>query len=75
MLDDDDDLRAYVSRLESMSDAGITIEDDDDDFDFDEDDSQLQFDFATDSGDDAPDPGDADMLMEEVEQFLRDQDK
>ena len=24
---------------------------------------------------DAPDPGDADMLMEEVEQFLRDQDK
>jgi hypothetical protein len=51
MLDDDDDLRAYVSRLESMSDAGITIEDDDDDFDFDEDDSQLQFDFAMDSGD------------------------
>jgi PAC2 family len=75
MLDDDDDLRAYVSRLESMSDAGITIEDDDDDFDFDEDDSQLQFDFAMDSGDDAPDPAAADMLMEEVEQFLRDQDK
>ena len=45
------------------------------DFDFDEDDSQLQFDFAMDSGDDAPDPADAEMLMEEVEQFLRDQDK
>ena len=75
MLDDDDDLRSYVSRLESMSDAGITIEDDDDDFDFDEDDSQLQFDFAVDTGDDASDPADADMLMEEVEQFLRDQDK
>ena len=44
-------------------------------FDFDEDDSQLQFDFAMDSGDDAPDPADAEMLMEEVEQFLRDQDK
>jgi len=28
-----------------------------------------------DSGDDAPDPAAADMLMEEVEQFLRDQDK
>jgi hypothetical protein len=75
MLDDDDDLRSYVSRLESMSDAGITIEDDDDDFDFEEDDSQLQFDFAVDTGDDASDPADADMLMEEVEQFLRDQDK
>ena len=40
----------------------------------------LQFDFATDSGDDAADlgsdadVGDAETLMEEVEQFLRDQD-
>jgi len=77
MLDDDDDLRSYVNRLESMSDAGITVEDDDNDSDF-EDENQLQFDFATDTGDDAVSISDvdtnADMLMEEVERFLRDQD-
>ena len=73
MLDDDDDLRSYVDRLETMSDAGITIEDDDDEFDY-EDDSQLQFDFAVDTGDDAADPAAADILMAEVERFLRDQD-
>ncbi|MEY2627844.1 MAG: hypothetical protein RJB08_1603, partial [Actinomycetota bacterium] len=62
-----------------MSDSGMSI-DDDDDFDFDEDDGQLQFDFATDNGDDAvdftesADGADAETLMEEVEQFLRDQD-
>ena len=48
-------------------------------FDLEDDDTQLQFDFATDSGDDAvdltdADVGDTDALMEEVEQFLRDQD-
>jgi hypothetical protein len=52
--------------------------DDDDEFDIEEDDTQLQFDFATDTGDDAADLsdniGDAETLMEEVEQFLRDQD-
>lgn len=79
MIEDDDDLQSYVGRLETMSDSGMSI-DDDDDFEFDEDDGQLQFDFATDSGDDAADVdevadlGDADVLMEEVEQFLRDQD-
>jgi proteasome assembly chaperone (PAC2) family protein len=79
MIEDDDDLQAYVNRLETMSDSGMSI-DDDDDFDFDEDDGQLQFDFATDNGDDAvdftesADGADAETLMEEVEQFLRDQD-
>lgn len=79
MIEDDDDLQAYVGRLETMSDSGMSI-DDDDDFEFDEDDSQLQFDFASDTGDDALDApdadevGDAEILMEEVEQFLRDQD-
>ena len=79
MIEDDDDLQAYVNRLETMSDSGMSI-DDDDDFDFDEDDGQLQFDFATDNGDDAvdftesADVDDAETLMEEVEQFLRDQD-
>jgi len=77
MIEDDDDLRSYVGRLETMSDSGMSI-DDDDDFEIeDEDDSQLQFDFAVDTGDDAADVddvGDAETLMEEVEQFLRDQD-
>lgn len=69
MLEDDDDLRAYVSRLESMADAGLSIDDDDEDFDLDdEDDSQLQFDFPID------DDQTAETLMEEVEQFLRDQE-
>lgn len=69
MLEDDDDLRAYVSRLETMSDAGLSIDDDDEDFDIDdEDDSQLQFDFPLD------DDQTAETLMEEVEQFLRDQE-
>jgi hypothetical protein len=78
MIEDDDDLQSYVGRLETMSDSGMSI-DDDDDFDLEDDDTQLQFDFATDSGDDAvdltdADVGDTDTLMEEVEQFLRDQD-
>ena len=73
MLDDDDDLRSYVDRLETMSDAGITVEDDDEEFDY-EDDNQLQFEFAVDTGDDAADPAAADILMAEVERFLRDQD-
>jgi hypothetical protein len=69
MIEDDDDLRAYVSRLESLADAGLSIDEDDDDFDIDdEDDSQLQFDFALD------DDQTAETLMEEVEQFLRDQE-
>jgi hypothetical protein len=52
-----------------MSDSGMSIDDDDEEFDFEEDDSQLQFEFALDDEDQT-----AETLMEEVEQFLRDQD-
>jgi hypothetical protein len=49
-----------------MSDNGMSLDDEVDD-------GQLQFDFATDSGDDATDEPDASTLMDEVEQFLREQ--
>lgn len=63
LVSDDEDLAAYVERLETMSDNGMNL---DDEVDVD----QLQFDFATDKGDDE---SDAATLMDEVEQFLRDQ--
>jgi proteasome assembly chaperone (PAC2) family protein len=59
---DDDDLVAYVERLETMTDSGISIDDEVDD-------NQLQFDFAGDSDE----PADSGNLMDEVEQFLREQ--
>ena len=59
---DDEDLVAYVERLETMTDNGISIDDEVDD-------SQLQFDFAGDSDE----PADSGNLMDEVEQFLREQ--
>jgi hypothetical protein len=46
-----------------MTDDGMSLDDEVDD-------GQLQFDFAHDTGDDA---ADAATLMDEVEQFLRDQ--
>jgi hypothetical protein len=46
-----------------MTDNGMSLDDEVDD-------GQLQFDFAVDSGDDA---ADASTLMDEVEQFLREQ--
>ena len=46
-----------------MTDQGMSIDDEVDD-------GQLQFDFAEDTGDDA---ADASTLMDEVEQFLREQ--
>jgi hypothetical protein len=46
-----------------MTDNGMSLDDEVDD-------GQLQFDFAHDAGDDA---ADAATLMDEVEQFLRDQ--
>ena len=49
-----------------MSDSGMSLDDEVDD-------GQLQFDFATDSGDDVADEPDASTLMDEVEQFLREQ--
>lgn len=63
LVSDDEDLAAYVERLETMSDNGMNLDDEIDD-------DQLQFDFATDKGDDASDTA---TLMDEVEQFLRDQ--
>lgn len=66
IVTDDDDLAAYVERLERLTDSGVSIDDEVDD-------GQLQFDF-----DDAeamePDEGDASTLVDEVEQFLREQD-
>ena len=46
-----------------MTDSGMSLDDEVDD-------GQLQFDFAVDTGDDA---ADASTLMDEVEQFLREQ--
>jgi CHASE3 domain sensor protein len=63
LVSDDEDLAAYVERLETMTDNGMSIDDEVDD-------GQLQFDFATDSGDDEADTA---TLMDEVEQFLREQ--
>jgi proteasome assembly chaperone (PAC2) family protein len=65
LVNDDEDLAAYVERLETMTDNGMSIDDEVDD-------GQLQFDFAVDSGEDA---ADASTLMDEVEQFLREQDE
>jgi hypothetical protein len=59
-------LAAYVERLETMSDNGMSLDDEVDD-------GQLQFDFATDSDDESADEPDASTLMDEVEQFLREQ--
>lgn len=63
LVSDDDDLVAYVERLETMSDNGMNLDDEVDD-------DQLQFDFAADKMDDE---AGAATLMDEVEQFLRDQ--
>jgi proteasome assembly chaperone (PAC2) family protein len=63
LVEDDEDLAAYVERLETMTDQGMSIDDEVDD-------GQLQFDFAEDTGDDT---ADASTLMDEVEQFLREQ--
>jgi predicted ATP-grasp superfamily ATP-dependent carboligase len=63
LVSDDDDLVAYVERLETMSDNGMNLDDEVDD-------DQLQFDFATDK---MEDESGAATLMDEVEQFLRDQ--
>jgi len=66
LVSDDEDLAAYVERLETMSDNGMSLDDEVDD-------GQLQFDFATDSDDESADEPDASTLMDEVEQFLREQ--
>jgi proteasome assembly chaperone (PAC2) family protein len=61
LIEDDDDLREYVERLDSMGDDM-----------FDQEDSpQLEFEFGSDDGEDAE--NNAHLLVDEVEQFLRDQ--
>ena len=61
LIEDDDDLREYVERLDSMGDDI-----------FDQEDSpQLEFEFGNDAAEDSE--NNAHLLVDEVEQFLRDQ--
>ncbi len=61
LVNDDEDLLQYVERLETATDTGMMISDEVND-------DQLQFDFVEDPTDD-----DASHLVDEVEQFLREQ--
>lgn len=60
MIEDDEDLREYVERLESMGDDAFGVESP----------NQLEFEFSDDD-----EAEDSNSLVDEVEQFLRDQDK
>ncbi len=68
---EDDDLRGYVRRLENMADAGIEdfSIDDDDEIEEDDDDDAVGGELGT----DLPEQVDGEALIDEVEQFLRDQ--
>ena len=75
-VEQDRDLVGYVRRLESLADAGIDIVDEEDDDDDEDDYDGL----GSDESDDSDDSGGeidseplAEHLIEEVEQFLRDQ--
>jgi hypothetical protein len=73
---DDDDLSGYVRRLESMNDAGIEDFSLDDDDDIEEDDDDDDDDIV--GGElsiNLPEHVDGTALIDEVEQFLRDQGK
>ena len=61
LVEEDDDLREYVERLDSMGDEAFGIDNP----------NQLEFEFGS---DEASNEQDAHMLVDEVEQFLRDQD-
>ena len=61
LIEDDDDLREYVERLDSMGDDIFESEDS----------PQLEFEFGSDGDEDSE--ADAHALVDEVEQFLRDQ--
>ena len=61
LVNEDEDLVEYVQRLESASDSGMMLSDEVND-------DQLQLDFGNDASD-----GDAAGLVDEVEQFLREQ--
>ena len=63
LVDEDEDLAAYVERLDSSGEGDYGDEDD-------EDDGQMSFDFDEDNAEVS-----AASLADEVEQFLRDQEK
>jgi proteasome assembly chaperone (PAC2) family protein len=62
MIDDDEDLREYVERIENMDDDAFGLDNP----------NQLEFDFEPDTEDHVEE--DIDTLVDEVEKFLRDQD-
>lgn len=62
LVEDDEDLREYVERLDSMGDEAFNIENP----------NQLKFEFG--ENDEEVGEEDANSLVDEVEQFLRDQD-
>ena len=63
MIDDDEELREYVERIETLGEDAFGLDNP----------NQLEFDFSdTDEDDDADE--NIDTLVDEVEQFLRDQD-
>ncbi|MSO59536.1 MAG: PAC2 family protein [Ilumatobacteraceae bacterium] len=66
IVDEDEDLAAYVQRLDSSGEGDYEEEDEDED----EDDGQMSFDFDEDNAEVS-----ATSLVDEVEQFLRDQEK
>lgn len=68
-IEDDEDMTAYVRRLELMADAGITLDDDEfEDIDEDDDDDDDELEAA-----ESLDLDDSESLMQEIEGFLRDQ--
>jgi proteasome assembly chaperone (PAC2) family protein len=69
LINGDPELRGYVRRLESIADSG---DDDDDDLeDLDDDDDDV---IGGEAAEDEIEEADGEQLIEELEQFLRDQD-
>lgn len=67
IVSDDEDLAAYVERLEVLTDSGVNIDDEVDD-------GQLQFDFERDDEAETDVGDESARLLEEVERYLREQD-
>jgi predicted ATP-grasp superfamily ATP-dependent carboligase len=70
MVADDDDLSAFVTRLEELADSGELVIDDDDDDDDEDDEDSDERDGTVNHAED-----DHEAFVAEVEQFLRDQNK
>jgi hypothetical protein len=64
MIDDDEDLREYVERLETLGEDAFGIDNP----------NQLEFDFVDSDEDDDDNQENVQSIADEVEQFLRDQD-